>query len=202
MRTKQVFSLTSLFLAGVAVCGCQSTNPTPPIRPQAPWQSTSTQTRPLQSQQTYTQGGTVGSNGMVMQNGTGGTTQYGSSTQYTSPTQFPTTSTGSVGSMGGTTGGSGIYSGMSTSSGLSGQSNLTNSTGGTSFAPQSPSYPTSGSTTGLQRSNYSVPSAGTDVGGVSVRQTQCPAGTCPTGDSTIPPPPTNTLQTPSSVTPH
>jgi hypothetical protein len=193
MRTKRVFSLTSLFLAGAAVCGCQSTNPTPPIRQPAPWQQTSTtQPRTLQGQPMYSQGST-GTSGMVPSTGTGGVPQYSSSTQYNTPPSYTTSSTQSVGSMN-TTGGTGLYNG--TSSGMSSPSSLGGSTGGTSYAPQSSTPPSFGSGLGSQRSsNYGSPSS-TDVGGMSVRQTQCPTGACPTDDARIPPPPSpaNTLQ--------
>jgi len=172
MRTKRVFSLTSLFLAGVAVCGCQTSNPTPPVRP-SPWQNSQVRTTPTQGM--TAQNGSVSPNGMVMQPGIGG------APQYTSPT-----------GINGMPGGGGYNSVTQPASGFGGQSNMgvPGSPTNTNYGPSPSTFPSAG----VQQSGYAPPVGG-DMGGMSMTRTQCPPGGCPTGDATgsIPPPPTNTL---------
>jgi hypothetical protein len=180
MRTKRVFSLTSLFLAGAAVCGCQSSNPTP-VRP-SPWAGQQTQTRPIQSQGMAMQPGssTMSPGGMVMQPGAGGIPQN----------QYSTTSTQGTGMQ---TGG-GIYgNSYNATSGLGGQTGMTGSGLGSNVTPSS-SYPGQGNTSVQQRSNYS-----SGLGGTEMRTTQYPGSTSATSE--LPVPPTNTLQPSSQFAP-
>jgi hypothetical protein len=176
MKTKRVFSLASLFLAGAAVCGCQNTNQTAPIR-QSPWQTS--QGRMMQSGTQpgmMTQTGTTNPYGTVTQNGTVGTQQYqtGGVPSYTT--------TGSTGGMPSTG-----LNGVTPSGGFGAPSNTT--------YPGSPNTTKYGPTTEYQQGSYSPSMGGAGMGAMNVTQTQCPPGSCPTdGLGQVPPPPTNTLQ--------
>jgi hypothetical protein len=177
MKTKRVFSLASLFLAGVAVCGCQNSNQTAPVR-QPPWATSQGRTiQPGTQPGMVTQNGTISpngmgaSNGMVMQNGAGGVPQY-------------TTTGGATGGMPG----SGYNSGVTPSGGL-----------GTTPSSAFPNTSKFGPTSSVQPGNYNPSMGNTGMGGgMSMTQTQYqnPTGYGTTGDPAIqPPPPTSTLPT-------
>jgi hypothetical protein len=174
MKTKRVFSLTSLFLAGAAVCGCQNTNPTPPIRQQA-WPTTQTSQVRTTQPGMMTQNGSMTPNGMGMQTGVAGSQQY----QNTGVTSgIPSNPYNNLNTTGG-------Y-GTPTNPGYPGTSTSTT----TKFGPTSSLSPG-----GVQQGSFNTSMAGADMGGVNVTQTQCPPGSCPTCDThgMVPPPPTQTL---------